>query len=505
MFRATSLLRSMTVACLLALAGTAGAAGPRYAYVSNAAEGTVSILDLRVDRVVGTVKTGQMGAHGVGASPDGRFGFAALESANEVVVIDGERQAIAARIPIPFSQAMAVHGLDVSPDGKYLWVGARQGGDRRSDVVTAELAVVNTQSQAVEKVLQTALGVPSHYAMTPDGRELWIASTTVDLIWIIDTSSRQVIAAIPLVPPPRTDEQRALLPGTGIIALNEVAISPDGRRAYAVGPVASVVFAIDVASRRVVGTVKSGRNAHGIAVSRNGKEVWTSDWGGTLTIIDSENLTIKDTVTLGGRPNHIGFSADGSKLYVTRTGDDPELGEVVVMDTATRKPLDTMRVGTGPHEISLEDLVIPLDAAPVAPDTRSSGAGPQATIVSGTTARDSGTGGVTFEASLATREFLESKGHASSVWGFMVSLDTHSVDLSGVDIASRVVLRDGDGETLKPIAWHPLSEDSHHRSGLLLFPVSASQAAPGGAEQLQGARLVLTDVGGVRERVLTWN
>lgn len=277
---AAGLLRSVALASLLAAAGLARAAGPLYAYVSNAAEGSVSVLDLRDDTVVGTVKTGQMGAHGIAASLDGRYGFAALESANDVVVINRERLATVARIRVPFSGTMAIHGLDISPDGKYLWVGARQGGDRRSEVVSAELAVINTATRAVEKVLQTGLGVPSHYAMTPDGKELWIASTTVDLIWIVDTDSRQVTGAIPLVPPPRTDEQRAVLAGTGIIALNEVAISPDGRRAYAVGPVADVVFAIDVSTRRVIGTVQSSRNAHGIAVSRDVSEVWTSDWSG---------------------------------------------------------------------------------------------------------------------------------------------------------------------------------------------------------------------------------
>lgn len=192
----------MALASLLAAAGLARAAGPLYAYVSNAAEGSVSVLDLRDDTVVGTVKTGQMGAHGIAASLDGRYGFAALESANDVVVINGERLATVARIRVPFSGTMAIHGLDISPDGKYLWVGARQGGDRRSEVVSAELAVINTATRAVEKVLQTGLGVPSHYAMTPDGKELWIASTTVDLIWIVDTDSRQGDRGHPARPAP---------------------------------------------------------------------------------------------------------------------------------------------------------------------------------------------------------------------------------------------------------------------------------------------------------------
>lgn len=498
------LVRWLGVAAAVMAAGVVSAAPPRYAYISNAAEGSVSILDLRQDRIVGSVKTGQMGAHGIAASPDGSIGFAALESANEVVVIDGERQAVAARIRIPFSNAMAIHGLDVSPDGKYLWVGARQGGERRSEVVLAELAVINTATRTVETVVQTGLGVPSHYAITPDGKELWIASTTVDLIWVVDTQRRQVASAIPLVPPQaaRTAEQRAQLAGTGIIALNEVAIAPDGRRAYAVGPVADVVFAIDVASRQVVGTVKANRNAHGIAVSRDGREIWTSDWGGTLTVIDAATLQVRDTIALGGRPNHIAFSADGTKVYVTRTGDDPEVGEVVVLQAASRKPIATLRVGKGPHEISLEDLVVA--PASLAAQSASSGAGAPAARDPASTAKDSGAGGVTVEASLASPEYLASKGQPADVWAFMVSLDTHSVDLSGIDIVKEAVLRDGKGRTLKPLGWRPLSEDSHHRSGLLLFSKSATGMTPTAADQLKEIQLVLSNLAGVRERVLQW-
>lgn len=52
-----------------AASAAASAVVPPYAYVSNAAEGSVSILDLAADRVVGTVKAAQMGAHGVAYQP----------------------------------------------------------------------------------------------------------------------------------------------------------------------------------------------------------------------------------------------------------------------------------------------------------------------------------------------------------------------------------------------------------------------------------------------------
>lgn len=478
----------------------------RYAYIANAAEGTVSILDLAREVVVGSVKVGEKLAHGTAASPDGRLGYAALEGANEVAVIDADSRSVVARIPVPYSPGMAQHGLDISPDGKYLWVGARQVGESR-DVVLAEMAVINTVTRRVEDVIQTGLGTPSHYAITPDGKELWVASTTVDLLWVVDTQQRQVTAAVPLVPPKaeRPQERLQQLASSRIIALNEVAISPDGKRAYAVGPVHDLVFVVDIPSRTVVATVKANRSAHGIVVSRDGKEVWTADWGGTLSVIDAETLRIKQSITLGGRPNHIAFSPDGARAYVTKTGDDPETGELVLVDTAKYQPLGVVRVGAGPHEISLEDA-LPGPATPLAPVSSADITAPSVggnKLIAGDR-EDGGPGDVTFSATPAEAAYLAQKGHPPDHWGFVVKLDTHAGDLSTLDIAKLAVVRDGAGREAQPIAWQGLSEDSHHRSGLLVFSGAQTGGRPPSPGEGGYVELVLRNVAGVKERVLRW-
>jgi hypothetical protein len=118
--------------------------------------------------------------------------------------------------------------------------------------------------------------------------------------------------------------------------------------------------------------------------------------------------------------------------------------------------------------------------------------------------RDAGAGGVTFAAQPAERSMLQSKGVPDDQWGFNVYLDTHSVDLMGIDVASQATLRAANGAELKPVAWQGLSESSHHRSGLLLF--SAEQARKLGVESGKGGprELILHDVAGVKQRVLRW-
>lgn len=50
-----------------------------------------------------------------------------------------------------------------------------------------------------------------------------------------------------------------------------------------------------------------------------------------------------------------------------------------------------------------------------------------------------------------------------------ISLDTHSGDLGSVDLVEAAKLNTGAGP-LEPEAWVASSDESHHRSGILVFP-----------------------------------
>ena len=132
----------------------------------------------------------------------------------------------------------------------------------------------------------------------------------------------------------------------------------------------------------------------------------------------------------------------------------------------------------------------PLDArAPVSPGSTAS---PGSTVTAPAIAPEaqvSDGGGVTVEASWA--------GVAAGPV-FQVSLDTHSGDLDGLDLAD-ALLRTDRGETLRSPTWDA-PKGGHHRAGTLTFE--------GGREALAKAtwiELVIPDVGGVSERALRWD
>lgn len=114
--------------------------------------------------------------------------------------------------------------------------------------------------------------------------------------------------------------------------------------------------------------------------------------------------------------------------------------------------------------------------------------------------RDKGEGGVEIEVIYVTSEYMRSDGEDAQRYEpdryavFLVSMNTHSVDLSGFDMVKISELRAG-GRTLTPLRWVSTSDDSHHRAGALIFP----KVAPA-----QAVELLIKTVAGVPARTFRW-
>jgi hypothetical protein len=78
-------------------------------------------------------------------------------------------------------------------------------------------------------------------------------------------------------------------------------------------------------------------------------------------------------------------------------------------------------------------------------------------------------------------------------------MNTHSVDLDEYDLGKLTVLRDDQGHEYQPVSWES-APGGHHRRGTLAF-VPPDSLRSGEAQSLE---LVIRDVAGVDERVMTW-
>jgi hypothetical protein len=81
---------------------------------------------------------------------------------------------------------------------------------------------------------------------------------------------------------------------------------------------------------------------------------------------------------------------------------------------------------------------------------------------------------------------------------FEVTLDTHSIDLDGLDLADAVLRNDRD-ETLSARPW-AAPKGGHHRTGALSFGGDFDEFFAGA----RWVELVLAGVGDIPERTLRW-
>lgn len=85
---------------------------------------------------------------------------------------------------------------------------------------------------------------------------------------------------------------------------------------------------------------------------------------------------------------------------------------------------------------------------------------------------------------------------------FKVVMDTHSVNLDGVDLGRLAVLRNDAGKEVSPERWDAPA-GGHHRSGTIAFPATAGGSALIGP-QTKFIQMVVRDVAGVKERSFKW-
>ncbi|GHF15404.1 hypothetical protein GCM10014715_83340 [Streptomyces spiralis] len=133
-----------------------------------------------------------------------------------------------------------------------------------------------------------------------------------------------------------------------------VAVSPDGRRAYATnyfGPAS--VSVIDTEANRTVGNpIGVGDKPYEVAVSPDGGLAYTANFGSdSVSVISTAtNRTMGNPIHVGTKPIGVKVSPDGRWVYVANAGSD----SVSVIDTATDRTVgNPIHVGKTPYGVAV--------------------------------------------------------------------------------------------------------------------------------------------------------
>ncbi len=153
----------------------------RYAFVTDDAGGTLTVIRLSDGRVLDKLAIGA-GAHHLSASPDGKQLWIALgETARTIMIIDTGLET-RPRVVARFDPGFAAHDLSFSPDGRRIWVTSASGQD---------VAVFRARDHRL--LFAVAAGAPpQHVAFA--GRYAFLTSGYGSGIEKLDAATGQVLA-----------------------------------------------------------------------------------------------------------------------------------------------------------------------------------------------------------------------------------------------------------------------------------------------------------------------
>jgi YVTN family beta-propeller protein len=131
------------------------------------------------------------------------------------------------------------------------------------------------------------------FDLTPDGRELWVANAQDGTISIIDVASRKVIGT---------------LASTG--AANRLKATPDGKYVFVSDLSGSELLVLDVATRKEYKRITLPGNSEGLLMEPDGSHAYTTlNSRNAVAVIDLKTLTVTGEVRTGRGPDGLAWAA----------------------------------------------------------------------------------------------------------------------------------------------------------------------------------------------------
>lgn len=244
---------------------------PDHGYAYVAAGRSITAVDLKQRKVKATFDLGTYSAHDIRVSRDGRRIWAACAEAQAILELDsdtgkilktyqtdqpgswfveitpderklytpnleGKSVSVIDRAPgkvkvIKFDHA--VYGIDITPDGKHVWVSGR------------DLAVIDTMKDEVVARIKTSEAETGRIKLTSDGKKLVVA--LAKKLAVFDVTTHRLINETELSVSPKV-----------------LTLSGDNRRALLTNPDDNSVSVVDIIAGKQVTTFKTGKTPDGI-------------------------------------------------------------------------------------------------------------------------------------------------------------------------------------------------------------------------------------------------
>ena len=295
---------------------------PSLIYVPNTLSSSVDVIDPKTNQIVEHFAVGKDPEHVVPAW-DLKTLYVTSDEGNSLTPIDASTGR-----PGPAIHVEDPYNLYFTPDGQFGIVVAER---------LKELNFINPTTMQVAHSLAVPCKGVDHIDFSADGTYLLATCEFGGNLIKVDVATQQVVASLMLPTRGRTLAQP-----------QDIKLSPDGKTFYVADMTAGGVYLVNGDSLRVDSFLPTGKNAHGLYVSRDAQDLYVANRGaGSVSVVSFATQQVVATWAIpgGGSPDMGGVSADGTVLWLSGRYN----AEVYGFNTTTGALVARIPVGNGPH------------------------------------------------------------------------------------------------------------------------------------------------------------
>lgn len=208
-------------------------------YVTTELDRTVTIIDPKTLKLVGTIPTGQDESHMLVLSHDGRFGYTANVGPGTISVLDLKARKLISVIPV----SQKTQRISISVDDRMVFT---------ADQTKPRLAVIDTATNTLKTWIPlNASGYGT--ATTRDGRWILVAMQSTSQVAVVDLQTSQVVRTIDVPPAP-----------------HEIFISPNNDVAYVSCTKSGKIAAISLSDWSTKNLISAGNRVDGLGWASSG-------------------------------------------------------------------------------------------------------------------------------------------------------------------------------------------------------------------------------------------
>lgn len=203
-------------------------------YVTTELDHSITLIDPKTLKIVGSIPTGQPESHMLVLSHDGRRGYTANVGPGTVSVLDIQARKTLSIIPISAN----TQRIAISPDDHWVFT---------ADQVKPRIVVIDTATDKVHGSVPLE-GIAYGTAATPDGHWLLVTLPDQNKIAVVDLTAMKVVRSVP----------------TGVYP-QEIVVQPDGKVAYVSCMTSNQVAVIDLKNWKLSNLIATGKATDGLA------------------------------------------------------------------------------------------------------------------------------------------------------------------------------------------------------------------------------------------------